>query len=68
MATASGPLSLSVVPPPLIPAQLPPPYHPKPEISNFLISELLPQTPGTLLWRGLWDVFYDLPYQLAFPA
>ena len=46
-------------------AQLSPPYHPKPEISNFLISKLLPETPGTLLWRGLWNVFYDLFYQLT---
>ena len=58
MATASGPLSLSV-PPPLIPTQLPPPYHPEPEMSSFLISQLLPETPG-LLWRRLWDIFYNL--------
>ena len=58
MATASGPLFLSV-PPPLIPAQLPPPYRPEPEMSSFLISQLLPETPG-LLWRHWWDIFYNV--------
>lgn len=58
-----SPLSVFPLTPPH--AQLSPPYHPKPEISNFLISKLLPETPGTLLWRGLWNVFYDLFYQLT---